>query len=519
LLSVDYDRSKIDVGVSEALRYSIRYVHPSHQRLHTSSTPGNYELKNRFLYSSKSIPYAESEVAIFLIRVSTFQNTLPGRYSLPIKAQLGDQSVSINLDVNVLDAILPASNAFSYGVYYNFPPEINKWNSTGVIEELVDIREHGGNFLKPNISVNYAWVNGSLVPQYDRLDQALNLIQESRFRGAVALATGAPILDRLLDNMDDQNQKSKGEKFKQALAEGIKLLENYQTLYPEIRIYMTHYDEVIINHRKEFATASLLARSISNLPIFFTLDDRVIDDSTDMEFLFSDAINRPSFTGFFYDRLLGTDREKKFRSFLKKSNADRTSLLYHNIRSSTYDGEWARLANSYYLFDSPFGGHIPWIYMLPQGDPLNDLDGPKTLGRDYGYVARHPQTGALLSSVQWEGFLDGTIDMRLLSTLVRTLDDLENEVNDVELQKWRMDVSKFLDELERQDFNLLRQSASESSEISNTITRILRKATGGKRMVKESFNMAHMASVLKSEDYQTRRATMQQFVLEYQKIR
>jgi hypothetical protein len=98
-------------------------------------------------------------------------------------------------------------------------------------------------------------------------------------------------------------------------------------------------------------------------------------------------------------------------------SAGDVAWTYHNIRGSFFAPEWTRLVNSYWLWMSPIKARVPWMYQHTYGNPLDDTDGPRTHGHDFGYAVTSPEDGKMpIPTRHWEACREGIDDLRYICT-------------------------------------------------------------------------------------------------------
>jgi hypothetical protein len=193
-------------------------------------------------------------------------------------------------------------------------------------------------------------------------------------------------------------------RFKQ-LIDGLDKVEDDLGL-PRNSIVITFGDE-IQRHEKHALNWVKWAQSFKNISSRKNYMTTVLKDEGKAGELFNSIMSVLDISCF-----NGTpDNWEKHRAVLKKTGA--IGWYYPNSISNTL---YARIANGYYLWGSPFSTSMPWcFYCSPTGEFFNSLENEAPV---FCYMIPHPEKPAdMIPALLGDAYREGYDDLRYLATL------------------------------------------------------------------------------------------------------
>ena len=387
--------------------------------------PERSTIVSRFLLANQPVAIPAGTFREYHLIVHVPEGQAPGVYRGAVTIETAaeeKQIIPLVLEVRPLKLGQTAPNL--YGMYYRFPSDEAEW--PGLERELVDIYEHGGRMLKSNLGLGYALEGDAVVVDVGRLRRGLGLLAKHGYKGPMPVSTGAETVARLLryDPVADYEDTAAREAFFQAVAKGMKALEQLNHEFPQFELMPTHMDEVFGRDRlPRYIRLTEAVRRATDLRVYITLHNDPKRNVGPLMEQIDPFVDVRCYNGHVMDSWIQAGN--KFEDLAREmETAGDEAWLYHNIRGSFFPAEWTRLVNGFYLWISPIKIHVPWMYYAYQMNPMDCTDGPQSRGGDFAYAVPDPDNAAaMIPTRHWEAYREGVDDMRYLRTLERLVEE------------------------------------------------------------------------------------------------
>lgn len=384
------------------------------------------ELVSRFLLDEPFVhmPARTFRQVYAMVRVP--DDAKPGTYAGVWRIKPEDTPPSeVRVALEVLPFRLDPPGGRQFGMYYrfrDFEKDIERMEL-----EMADIREHGANTLKPNIGIEYVSDGDDIRVSDERLLAGLRLMRKHGFLGSLPVGTGLRRLAGMCGvGPDKDNPPAKRARFEQAGLAGLKRIVEIDKRFPQFELVATHMDEVLTKTRlPTYVFLTELVRRVPDLRIYITMHNRPDAKTVALTKVLDPYVDIRSYNGHQMEAWLEAGHSFDDLADELKAAGD-VAWTYHNIRGSFFVPEWTRLVNGYWLWMSPIRCHVPWMYQHTKVNPLDDTDGPRTRGHDFGYAVTSPEDGKTpIPTRHWEAYREGIDDLRYVATLERLLADAE----------------------------------------------------------------------------------------------
>lgn len=437
-------------GVIPKDRFDVRWVMRCPVRkLYTLKAEDSVVVSRFLLHKPRVDMEAKSFRQVYVI-VHVPDDAAPGRYEGRWTLRCDNApatQIAVQLEVLPFKLVAPGNRVF--GVYYRFgkfPDDLARMD-----RELRDIRAHGATTLVPNLGVRYVQAEGRIVPDFSNLVAGLELMRRHGFHGPLPLNTGLVQLSRMLkvepgkDNADAE-QRQFEETGKAALTGLVQLNKRF----PEFEFLATHMDEVLGRGRLPlYVYLTRVVRLVPKLRTYITMHNTPRAGVEEMTRRIDPYVDVRCYNGHALDDWLRAGHTfVQFNDELTKAGDE--AWIYYNIRGAFFRPQWTRLVNSYYLWMSPLRAHVPWMYYAVHGNPLDDTDGPRARGHDFGYAVPSPYDGnELIPTLDWEAYREGIDDLRYLALLESLSKKAQANAPDaaVSAQAWLRRLRGFLPNL------------------------------------------------------------------------
>lgn len=405
----------------DASRLTVRRAIRSPMRRYYGGQPTDTVVTSRFLVPWKPLDIPPREFREVWVEVAVPSDTPPGRYHGALEAKSQAQSISIPVVLDVRSFELDEPRDSRHGIYYQFAQTLA--DPERVRREVADLRAHGVGNLVTDLQVQYFPDGEGWRPDGALLRRGLSELRASGFSGTVVVGTGLDTLARTLGHRDPSHPGAldADSRFQAAAQGGIALLASLQAEYPQMRLAVTHLDEIFdgSDRAELYAALSRPVRHHSELPLYITIATaRTAQDA--LRERIDPYVDIRSHHGYSFEGwLLRGHTMAEYEAELNASGDE--AWLYHNQRGPWFTPEWSRIVNGIYLWASPFRVHAPWAYQSVQGDPFDELDGKEA---DTVMSLPSPGDAAILVPTRiWEGFREGHDDLRYIATLERLIEE------------------------------------------------------------------------------------------------
>lgn len=405
-------------GVIVEDRIDLRYVmRCPYRKLYTRPAEES-ELVSRFLLKRPSVDLRGQSFREVHALIHVPQDAPPGKYAglwriTPTNAPPTDVSVVLT----VLPFRLGRPGDRQFGMYYRFGPLPDALERTEL--ELADMRAHGVTTLKPNLAIRYVRRDDEIQPSFDVVLNGLRLMQKHGFRGTVPIGTGLVQLARMCGvGPDKEPTPAKQARFEEAGVRGLKGLVKLGEQFPDLDLVATHMDEVLNRGRLPlYRYLTKVVRRVPELRMYITIHNRPTAEIAKATASVDPYVDIRCYNGHSMDDWLRAGHTfAELSAELRRSGDE--AWMYYNIRGSCFTPEWTRLVNGVYLWMSPLRAHVPWMYHHVTGNPLDDTDGPRIRGHDFGYAVPSPLDGMTpVPTRHWEAYREGIDDLRYISLL------------------------------------------------------------------------------------------------------
>jgi hypothetical protein len=388
----------------------------------------------RFLprWQPRDIPAGEFQEIWLTVHVP--DDAPPGEYRGCIMVGQSGKQVSVPLKLTVYPFQLRKTPYKSLATYYRFS------DKTPADEEQIrgdfhDMHEHNvRNLVIWSVAIHYTRDGNSFKPDYANVRQALRLARAAGITQTVVVNTGFIDLATKLGHKDlswegpgraesgESLDGAGGAEFRRIAKLAMEGLLEVQKEFSEIRVVVTHMDEVLNNGRLPLYIR--LTKAGQQVPgIKFSISLWTKSKAALAEI--ATYVNIPCYNGHMLEEWLGSghtfdEMEQELTSW------NQEAWLYHNVRGAFFKAEWTRILNGVYLWASPMRVHAAWIYQgLDGGNPFDQTD--PHFRHHFSYSLPDPEhPGQHISTRMWECMREGGDDLRYLATLEESVSTRED---------------------------------------------------------------------------------------------
>ncbi len=437
-------------GTLPSSRVDVRYVMHCPKRKLYFRPVEEIELVSRFLLKRDAVNLRPQTFRQIYAIVHVPEDAKPGTYSGSLRMQVAGETVeTVPLAIEVLPFRLGPPGDHQFGIYYRFAEFTDDVERMSL--ELADIRAHGGHMLKPNLRIDYVKQGDRFEPDDTHVRKGLDLMRRHGMHGTITIYSGLTKLAPMCGvRYDRDNPPDRMRLFQDAGQRGMQGLIELDKNYPEFDLVATHMDEVLTPSRlPRYTFLAKVIRLVPDMPIYITMHNRPVELTKKLTPELDPYVDIRCYNGHCMEDWLRAGKDFDDLAVELREAGD-VAWTYHNIRGTFFPPEWTRLVNSYWLWMSPIEAHVPWMYQHTKGNPLDDTDGPRVRGHDFGYAVTSPEDGKTpIPTRHWEAYREGIDDLRYICTLEALVREAQSKAPEqaVKAQQWLTDLRAKLPEL------------------------------------------------------------------------
>lgn len=383
------DAGEIDIK-ADAARWTRRLL----VRDNDNVTPEESSIVWRFLDADAPAMIAAGDLRHVVLSMRVPENTPPGRYKGIVRLFSGDREITrlpVAVHVPAFSLATPAEKFV--GFYYYTKVRGKPLSDAELLRDYRGMISLGAS----QVFMSDVDFQPTADDPYAEIKRQIRLQQQAGFRRRFNVYTH-PVSGALLLSDAPADQAT----FRR-LIEGLDEVERELGLEPNT-IFVSYGDEVWGEAFWRWAEWSKRLKAFSSRPNYMTLtySKRVADQRQfQMMLPLLDIANHngtPEFWGVIRDGLM-------------KNNV--TGWFYPN---TVHDTLYARIANGFYLWASPFEASVPWTFYFSGGNEF--FDSMRARHTIFAYQVPDPNNpGLLITTLVGEAYRAGYDDLRYLATL------------------------------------------------------------------------------------------------------
>jgi hypothetical protein len=395
----------------------VRWTQRLLKREHYQTSRENSVPVWRFLWDEPPERLEAGHLRQLVLTVRVPDDTPAGIYRGELRLSTGGamaSSLPVILRVTGFRLATPAKRVGSYFQFSDPGGIAGAWTET----MLRDIREHGGAAVMWWVGPGITTSGGELCPDTTQVSLALRLLHRLGFEPPYTVGTCAEEIAQRLGipgrtHALDPAALRQSEAYHRTYLRFVRAVKDLEAALGLGPFCLFWSDEIFQPGRlAPWLVTAALTHQETDQQVYITIDSgepekmAQIDPFVDIRCYHGQKLDQDYTSATSYDSL-GHEL----------AVAGDQAWAYHNIVRADITPEYTRLANGYWLWRTPVSVHVPWTYFDGDQNGLVGVREGRAEAPYFAFAAPHPDTMAMVSTLDWECYREGYDDLRYLTTL------------------------------------------------------------------------------------------------------